>query len=303
MNKDCRDRTTEFFSTVSSIQKAQQQPFESNTLPLLKKTRFSQEAARTGGGLSAVTQKLEKLATLARRSTLFDDRGEEINELIYTIKTDLSNIKTEIDDLERLAVAQVQGNKEAQASSGVVVQRFKVDLATTMKEFGDILNTRTQNLKAQNSRRKEFESTSRKKIRRNGLNFKDMETTVCAESSENESESSNLLTRSQQMQTQTLAEQVQERDEYLLSRQNAMEEIQKTIVELGQMYQRFSTLLELQNEVVLQIDEHMDTTLDNVDKGHKELITLFNYKNNSTWLIIKIFAIVILFVIFFLVFL
>jgi len=275
-------------------------------LPLLKKTRFSQEAARTSGELSAVTQKLEKLATLARRSTLFDDRGEEINELIYTIKTDLSNIKLEIDDLEKIAIGQVQVNKEAQASSGVVVNKFKCDLASTMKEFGDILNTRTQNLKAQNSRRKEFESTNRKKIRRNGLNFKDMETSlsgpVCNES-ENESETGNLLTRSNQMQTQTLAEQVQERDEYLLSRQNAMEEIQSTIAELGQMYQRFSTVLEMQNEVVLKIDENMDATLENVDKGHKELITLFNYKNNSTWLIIKIFAIIILFVIFFLVFL
>jgi len=303
MNKDCRDRTGEFFSTVSSIQKAQQQPLESVPLPLMKKTRFSQEAARTSGGLSAVTQRLEKLATLARRSTLFDDRGEEINELIYTIKTDLSNIKIEIDDLEKIAIGQIQVNKEAQASSGVVVNKFKCDLASTMKEFGDILNTRTQNLKAQNSRRKEFESTNRKKIRRNGLNFKDMETSgpVCQES--DESETGNLLVRSNQVQTQTLAEQVQERDEYLLSRQNAMEEIQGTIAELGQMYQRFSTVLEMQNEVVLKIDEHMDTTLENVDRGHKELITLFNYKNNSTWLIIKVFAIIILFVIFFLVFL
>jgi len=307
MNKDCRDRTNEFFSTVSSLQKAQQQPLESSPLPLLKKTRFSQEAARTSGELSAVTQKLEKLAILARRSTLFDDRGEEINELIYTIKTDLSNLKGEIDDLEKIALGQVQVNKEAQASSGVVVQKFKVDLATTMKEFGDILNTRTQNLKAQNSRRKEFESTSRKKSRRNGSNFKDMETSLSTgnnnESAEGEAETSNLLTRSHQVQQQTLAEQVQERDEYLLSRQNAMEEIQTTIAELGQMYQRFSTLVEMQNEVVIKIDEHMDATLENVDKGHKELITLFNYKNNSTWLIIKIFAIVIFFVFFFLVFL
>jgi len=176
-----------------------------------------------------------------------------------------------------------------------------------MKEFGDILNTRTQNLKAQNSRRKEFESTSRKKSRRNGSNFKDMETSLSTgnnnESAEGEAETSNLLTRSHQVQQQTLAEQVQERDEYLLSRQNAMEEIQTTIAELGQMYQRFSTLVEMQNEVVIKIDEHMDATLENVDKGHKELITLFNYKNNSTWLIIKIFAIVIFFVFFFLVFL
>jgi len=294
----------------------------------VQQTEFTKYAAGISKGLYIVTQKLENLTKLAKSSTLFDDRNQEINELTYTIKNDITALQTQINDLEEWAQSHAkEKNKQSKENSKSIVQNLKVELANKTNNFKEILTLRTQNMKEQNSRRKQFENHQRPKSRkRNVTLFDDLDSTVIEEEVPEKSltqrgngahlqqldgpshgggsggspNSRQMVQTQTQMQVQ-MEQQVQDKDDYLVARQEAVESIEKTIVEIGEMYTQLSTMIHQQEELVLRIDDNMDTALENVDGGHKELIKYFNDKSNSTWLFVKIFGVVIFFVLLFLI--
>ena len=57
-----------------------------------RRSEFAKKAAEIGRGISATMGKLQRLAQLAKRKTLFDDRPTEVNELTFVIKQDLSSL-------------------------------------------------------------------------------------------------------------------------------------------------------------------------------------------------------------------
>jgi len=77
---------------------------------------------------------LQRLAQLARRKTLFDDRPVEINELTYIVKQDLAKLD---QDIRTLQLAQKQNSKpqdqNAEHSKNVVfLLRGKLGDATSV---------------------------------------------------------------------------------------------------------------------------------------------------------------------------
>lgn len=52
-------------------------------------SEFARRAANIGLGIHSTSQKLQKLAQLARRTSMFDDPAEEINELATVVKQDI----------------------------------------------------------------------------------------------------------------------------------------------------------------------------------------------------------------------
>jgi len=52
-------------------------------------SEFARRAAQIGLGIHSTSQKLQKLAQLARRTSMFDDPAEEINELSTVVKQDI----------------------------------------------------------------------------------------------------------------------------------------------------------------------------------------------------------------------
>jgi syntaxin 5 len=91
-------------------------------------------------------------------------------------------------------------------------------------------------------------------------------------------------------------------DSYLQSRAQAVESIESTIHELGDMYKRLVSIVGMQEEITLRIDANMDATLINVESGHNELLKYFDRMSSNRWLIMKIFAVLIAFLVFFMVF-
>lgn len=52
-------------------------------------SEFARRAGKIGMGIHSTSQKLQKLAQLARRTSMFDDPAEEINELSTVVKQDI----------------------------------------------------------------------------------------------------------------------------------------------------------------------------------------------------------------------
>ena len=119
-----QDRTTEFRSILTQAQRKQASTKVGQRQSLLTdaqkreanrdaagskrsaRSEFARKAAEIGRGITGTMGKLERLAQLAKRKTLFDDRPVEIAELTYVIKQDLASLTSQISSLQTLARSQ-----------------------------------------------------------------------------------------------------------------------------------------------------------------------------------------------------
>lgn len=92
-----RDRTAEFQQIVARLQQQQGHASTSGRDAAAPGTssangpqsEFARRAGKIGLGIHSTSQKLQKLAQLARRTSMFDDPAEEINELSTVVKQDI----------------------------------------------------------------------------------------------------------------------------------------------------------------------------------------------------------------------
>jgi len=87
------------------------------------------------------------------------------------------------------------------------------------------------------------------------------------------------------------------------SRAIAVENIQKTMLELSEVYQQLNHMVEAQREMVMSIDEHTTDTLENVEAAQDMWSNYLDQLSGNRMLVVKIFAILLFFGLFFIVFL
>jgi len=170
------------------------------------------------------------------------------------------------------------------------------------KDFKSVLEVRTENMKQQKSRREQFsqgavaESLPAAAMGSKSLLNKDSDFAPHVHKSD-----SIALDMSgfQGSQAQSMIEQ---KDEYIESRATAMESIEQTIVELGGIFQQLAHLVSEQEEQIKRIDMNVEDTEMNVEAAHSELLKYFQSISSNRWLIIKIFFVLIVFFIAFVVF-
>ena len=126
-------------------------------------SEFAKTSSRIGHGIHGTSQKLERLTQLARRSSMFDDPAREIAELSAVIKSDITALNTAIAELQNhaLLTSKAGGStKQGQDHSVTVVDTLKQRLMGATKSFKDVLTIRSENVKSQNDRRKMFSNDS-----------------------------------------------------------------------------------------------------------------------------------------------
>jgi len=167
-----QDRTNEFRACVESIRSRSSIPSRGAEAKqrLLQqangtsKTEFSRMASAIGKDISSTTIKLGKLAQLAKRKTLFDDRPVEISELTYIIKQDIASINKQIAALQTYVKQRNNASGSSKSPEGKqidehnhnVVMLLQNKLATTSMSFKDVLEVRTQNMKESKDRTEQF---------------------------------------------------------------------------------------------------------------------------------------------------
>lgn len=91
-------------------------------------------------------------------------------------------------------------------------------------------------------------------------------------------------------------------DSYVSQRAETMQNIESTIIELGGIFQQLAFMVKEQEEMVERIDSNIEDAELNVEAAHTEILRYFQSVTNNRWLMIKIFAVLIFFFIFFVVF-
>ena len=104
------------------------------------------------------------------------------------------------------------------------------------------------------------------------------------------------------MQTQGQMQLYNQNNAYMDSRQEALQNVGATITELGGIFQQLATMVSEQGELAIRIDENVDDTLANVDNAQTQLLKYLNSVSSNRWLIMKIFAVLISFFSFFIIF-
>ncbi|XP_029961984.1 syntaxin-5a isoform X2 [Salarias fasciatus] len=325
----CRDRTLEFQSACKSLQGRQNgvQPSKPALSALRQRSDFTVMAKRIGKDLSNTFAKLEKLTILAKRKSLFDDKAVEIEELTYIIKQDINSLNKQIAQLQDLVRSRgAPGGRHIQTHSNTIVVSLQSKLASMSNDFKSVLEVRTENLKQQRSRREQFSQPpasssplmannfrSRKKgaqephaAREPRNDYQGYTTSNLKESSvlmQDESRSLGDVAIDMDSQSNPLQLQlIDEQDSYIQSRADTMQNIESTIVELGSIFQQLAHMVKEQEETIQRIDANVEDTQLNVEAAHTEILKYFQSVSSNRWLMIKIFLVLIVFFIIFVVF-
>ncbi|XP_009627318.1 syntaxin-32-like [Nicotiana tabacum] len=329
-----RDRTQEFQSIAETLKKSfssvQNGPVSSSTnsggsrseeqrSTVAMQSEFNKRASKIGFGIHQTSQKLAKLAKLAKRTSVFDDPTTEIQELTAVIKQDITALNSAVVDLQLHSNARNEsGNRDTTSHSTTVVDDLKNRLMTATKEFKEVLTMRTENMKVHENRRQLFSSSASKEasnpfVRQRPLASRNTASTSASPPPwANGSTSSQLFPRNQgDGDTQPLLQQQQQQqqqqlvplqDSYMQSRAEALQNVESTIHELGSIFNQLATLVSQQGEVAIRIDENMDDTLANVEGAQGALLKYLNSISSNRWLMIKIFFVLIFFLMIFLFF-
>ncbi|KAI8976253.1 syntaxin 5 [Pilobolus umbonatus] len=296
-----RDRTNEFHSLCDRIRSRNTNALERRNLiheqkKLHTPSDFSLMAAEISRQITATAGKLEKLTQLAKRKTLFDDKPIEISELTFIIKQDIAKLNKQIAMLQDYTKHQKQVSKQATEHTSNVMVALQSRLADTSMGFKDVLEIRTENMKATKDKRDQFlfsqqhtdpslNNSPLMKSRRRG-----------GEVVEDHQEESTLslgipmITQQQQQEMMVL-----EQDRYIDHRSTAIESIESTIAELGSIFQQLATMVAEQRETIQRIDQNTDDIEMNVMGAQRELLKYYTNISSNRWLLIKIFVTIIFF--------
>lgn len=327
----CRDRTSEFFRIVEEERLKRQGAGAaqgSRPKPLARRSEFMNIAKSIGVDISNTYAKLEKLTILAKKKSLFDDRPVEIQDLTYIIKQDISSLNKQIAQLQEFSRNRDENSQHAKKHSSSVVVSLQSKLANMSKSFKQVLEIRTENLKHQKERRDQFSSqppvVSSSLPPRNAQGGALMSATRHSpappgatsgasngsfmidmdgeESGGATASGGGGATSHMQHQMQQLA-LIDETDSYIQERSDAMQNIESTVVELGQIFTQLATMVKEQEEMIQRIDANVGDTELNVEAAHGEILKYFQSVTSNRWLMIKVFLVLIVFFIIFIVFL
>ncbi|KAG1653460.1 Syntaxin-5 [Nymphon striatum] len=336
----CRDRTNEFMSAVKLIQGNQfhsngviKSTHSKRSQTLLEWKGFMAAARKIGHDIGRTFEKLEKLTILAKRKSLFDDKSKEIQELTYIIKQDIGSLNKQIAKLQefepllqaesaanhavessdvvsrhvfQLARSKSQDTKHIKSHSNSVVVSLQSKLATMSNEFKEVLEVRTENLKHQKNRRDQFTQRAvTSNLPPSAMTGHSTGSVLLADERANNNSDfainmdgagSSGGFQSQQLQL------IDEQESYVQSRADTMQNIESTIVELGGIFQQLAHMVKEQEEVVQRIDANVDDANINVEAAHSEILKYFQSVSSNRWLMIKVFGVLIIFFIIFVVF-
>uniref|UniRef100_A0A8C4HXC9 Syntaxin-5 n=1 Tax=Dicentrarchus labrax TaxID=13489 RepID=A0A8C4HXC9_DICLA len=294
----CRDRTLEFQSACKSLQGRPVCWHRTPAITAHYKCMCLFPCRRIGKDLSNTFAKLEKLTILAKRKSLFDDKAVEIEELTYIIKQDINSLNKQIAQLQDLVRSRgAPGGRHIQTHSNTIVVSLQSKLASMSNDFKSVLEVRTENLKQQRSRREQF---SQPPVSSSPLMANNFKSSVLMQ---DESRSMGDVAIDMDSQTNPLQLQlIDEQDSYIQSRADTMQNIESTIVELGSIFQQLAHMVKEQEETIQRIDANVEDTQLNVESAHTEILKYFQSVSSNRWLMIKIFLVLVVFFIIFVVF-
>ncbi|CAG98586.1 t-SNARE syntaxin [Kluyveromyces lactis] len=309
MSVDIRNRTIEFqkrCAIISKKNKANNASVASNN-SIPNKSEFQKKASEIAHEIANTAVQLGKLSQLAKRKPLLNDNPVEIMELTFLIKRRIYTIENEIMELNKLQIGTKQHKQN-------VMTLLNTKMKNISGNFKDVLETR-QKLELENQDRLERlthvggsdnkDSTNNtsslvpagasSNIIGHGYNNVNpfISNLIDDETNNTSSSANNGLTLPANGNLLLLEEQQDQR--YLQERSNAIETIESTIQEVGNLFQQLAHMVQEQGETIQRIDDNVGDIEMNIHGAQRELLKYFDNISNNRWMAVKIFAIIFVF--------
>ncbi|AOA60969.1 cis-Golgi t-SNARE syntaxin [Komagataella phaffii CBS 7435] len=287
-----QNRTLEFQQCVKTFNK--QLNIKTSNAPTSppSKSDFSKKASVIAKDIARVTQLLRKLTILIKDTPRFNDRPIEINELTYVIKQDIFKVEKSLKQLQQ----QFRGGTgQVDSFNKNVVNLLNTKTQGVSQSFKEILEIRQHNEISQRSRQEQYAADDT-----NDFNYLTLRSQKNASSisenpfssSTNETIPADTLMLPESNQLLLLEEQS---NVYLQDRNRAVETIESTISEIGNLFQQLSNMVSEQGEVIQRIDSNVEDISFNIHGAQRELIKYFHNVSTNRWLMLKIFGILVIF--------
>jgi syntaxin 5 len=293
-----KDRTAEFNAIAETIRKSH----AVKTRPRPKASLFQQRisinklASEIGKQTYETTQRLAELTRLAKSQSLFNDPAEKIQELVVLIKQDIQFLDKKIKELEHLVKNQKHENEQTGTHSETIVEALKSNLILTTNSFKKVLEIRTENLKAQQERRERFTGTRR--TLSTSLTQQPLPNPLLFSADEN----SSGVKVSEDGEVGITLPMVQVQDSLIEQRSSAVKAIEQTITELQGIFQHLALLVHEQDLQIRRIDENVENAALHVEGAHKQLVTYLQKVSSNRALILKVFGVLFVFIVLFVIF-
>ena len=264
------------------------------------------------GQIHNTSAAIEKLTKLVRRQGLFDDPTDDINNLIFCIKEDLGSLNGKCDAAQSYVEEQkrAHGDQNQAASYSVnVVGQLRSDLMNKTKDFKSILEVRSSKMKNNQDRKVKLTGNAimspMRQLAATSAHASELHVSPQKSKFYNPYSDSdaNAMESGSAAEQQLLLAPPSESLQYYESREQAVNEVQKTIEELGTIFQRLASMLSEQQELVERVDEDVEAAISNTEKARNVLIKAYESASSNKALYTKIFALVMIFAIFFILFL
>lgn len=320
MSVDIRNRTVEFQKRCAIISKKNRnvngKVNDGSGSSGPSKSEFQQKASHIAHEISNTAMQLGKLSQLAKRKPLLNDNPVEIMELTFLIKRRIYTIENELMELNKLQIVTKQHKQN-------VMTLLNTKMKNISGNFKDVLETR-QKLELENKDRLERLTQGSSDVARDGSSSSNNEIGGGAAAGINghtgslighgynnvnpfisnliEDETKNAasgangsgLTLPQDGNLLLLEEQRTDQ-RYLQERSNAIETIESTIQEVGNLFQQLAHMVQEQGETIQRIDENVGDIEMNIHGAQRELLKYFDNISNNRWMAVKIFAIIFVF--------
>lgn len=311
MSSAIQNRTFEFQQCVASFDKINKRLNVSqrqNTGPV-KRSKFSQQASIIAKDIAHTTELLLKLALLAKRKPLFDDRPVEIGELTYVIKQDIFKIELSIQNLLKYAKGESSIQVDSQINQYLknVLNLLNSKMKNVSGEFKNVLEVRQKNELLNKNRKENFLSAASNRQNaqsplldsgsQNGLSNLGENPYLLGASMDTQEPSTynNEELLSIPDQTRQLLLMEEQGSEYLQQRNSAVETIEATINEVGNLFQQLATMVTEQGETIQRIDQNVEDIDMNISGAQRELLKYYTRISNNRWFFLKIFGVLLAF--------
>ncbi|XP_021769156.1 syntaxin-31-like isoform X1 [Chenopodium quinoa] len=333
-----RDRTAEFRSLSETLMKiegisaavnsagihpttanqsAEQTPSSST------RSEFNTKASRIGLGIHEASRKIARLSQMAKTSSMFNDPTKEIQELTALIKDDITALNVAVADLQNLQNSETTKSysDDKAIHANAVCDDIKNRLMAATKQFQEVLTTRTENIKAHETRKQLFSANasrdnpfqrSAKAINEpppwsNSSNVSASVQPTLRQSSSGAQSGSQLRRRmgtetipSNNMEMSMLQQAAPQQENHY--RATALQNVESTISELSGIFTHLATTVAHQGELLIRIDDNMEESLSNVEGAHSALLKHLTRISSNRSLLFKLFGVLIFFLVVFIFF-
>ncbi|CAR22469.1 Integral membrane protein SED5 [Lachancea thermotolerans] len=295
---DIRNRTTEFQRSVFAYSKRNGggAPKPAAGDAAARKSEFQQKASTVAHEIAQTAQLLAKLAQLAKRKPMLNDNPVEIAELTYVIKRKIYSVEQSMLELSRLG-GKPGAPLPAQHSKNVM-NLLNTKMKNISGDFKSVLEQR-QRLEATNrdrweklSAQTDDEKARSPQVQQTYNSSNPFMSSVLEESPAGGSEAQLALPQDSSM---LLLEEQNASSAYLQERSRAVETIESTIQEVGNLFQQLAHMVQEQGEVIQRIDANVDDIDVNISGAQRELLKYFDRVSSNRWLAVKIFAVLFVF--------